>query len=76
MVLIDALTKWSYVLLLSTRNVVFEKLLTQIITPKAQFLDYRIKIIYLDNTSEFTSICLINSSNKDKNILLKIILRF
>ena len=55
MVLIDASTRWSHVCLLSTRNVAFAKLLTQMIRLRAQFLDYPIKKIHLDNASEFTS---------------------
>ena len=55
MVLIDASTGWSHVCLLSTRNMAFARLLAQIIRLKAQFLDYAIKIIRLDNASEFTS---------------------
>ena len=41
--------------LLSTRNMAFARLLAQIIILKAQFLDYAIKIIRLDNAGEFTS---------------------
>ena len=55
MVLIDALTRWSYVSLLSTRNLAFAKLLAQIIKLRAQFPDYQIKSIRLNNASEFTS---------------------
>ena len=55
MVLIDASTRWSYVCLLSTRNVAFAKLLSQIIRLWAQFSDYPIKKIRLDNAGEFTS---------------------
>ncbi|KAM1768502.1 hypothetical protein ACFX12_046463 [Malus domestica] len=55
MVLVDASTKWSYVCLLSTRNVAFVRLLTQIIKLRAQFPDYPIKSIRLDNAGEFTS---------------------
>jgi hypothetical protein len=55
MVLIDASTRWSHVCLLSTRNVAFARLLTQMIRLRAQFLDYPIKKIRLDNASEFTS---------------------
>ena len=55
MVLIDASTRWSHVCLLSTRNVAFAKLLTQMIRLRAQFLDYPIKKIRLDNANEFTS---------------------
>ena len=55
MVLIDASTRWSHVSLLSTRNVAFAKLLAQIIRLRAQFPDYTIKKIRLDNAGEFTS---------------------
>ena len=43
------------VCLLSTRNVTFARLLTQIIILQAQFPDYPIKTICLDNADEFTS---------------------
>ena len=55
MVLIDALTRWSHVCLLSTRNIAFAKLLAQIIRLKAQFPDHPIKKIRLDNAGEFSS---------------------
>ena len=55
MVLIDASIRWSHVCLLSTRNVAFTRLLTQIIQLKAQFHDHLIKIIRLDNAGEFSS---------------------
>ena len=55
MVLVDASSRWSHVSLLSIRNVAFAKLLAQIIKLKAQFLDYSIKTIRLDNAAEFTS---------------------
>ena len=55
MVLIDASSRWSHVSLLSTRNVVFARLLAQIIRLRAQFPDYPIKTIRLDNAGEFTS---------------------
>jgi hypothetical protein len=55
MVLINASTKWSRVCLLSTRNVAFARLLAQIIRLRAQFPDYPIKKICIDNTEEFTS---------------------
>ena len=48
-------TRWSHVCLLSTRNVVFARLLAQIIRLRAQILDYPIRKFCLDNTSEFTS---------------------
>ncbi|KAM2233294.1 hypothetical protein EV2_012216 [Malus domestica] len=55
MVLVYAFTQWSYVCLLSTRNVVFARLLAQIIKLGAQFSDHHIKSIRLDNAGEFTS---------------------
>ena len=55
MVLIDASTRWSHVCLLSSRNVVFAKLLAQIIRLQVQFSGYPIKSIRLDNTGEFSS---------------------
>lgn len=51
MVLIDASTKWSWVCLLSTRNVAFAKFLTQ----RTHNSDYPIKFRRLDNVKEFTS---------------------
>ena len=55
MVLIDASTRWSHVCLLSSRNVAFSRLLTQLIQLRAQFLDHPIKTIRLDNACEFSS---------------------
>ena len=55
MVLIDASTRWSHVCLLSSRNVVFARLLAQIIRLRAQFPDHPIKTIRLDNVGEFSS---------------------
>ena len=55
MVLIDVSTRWSHVCLLSTRNVAFDLLLIQRIKLRAQFPDYPIKAIRLDNVGEFTS---------------------
>ena len=54
MVLIDASNKWSHVSLLSSRNLVFAKLLAQITKLRAQFSNYTIKNIRLDNACEFT----------------------
>ena len=54
-VLIDASTRWSHVCLLSTRNLAFARLLAQIIKLRAQFPDYPIKKIRLDNAGEYTS---------------------
>ena len=55
MVLIDASTKWSHVCLLSTRNVPFARFLALIIRLRAQFPNYSIRKICLDNAGEFTS---------------------
>ena len=55
MVLIDASTRWSHICLLSTRNVAFARLLAQIIRLRAQFPDYPIRKIRLNNAGEFTS---------------------
>ena len=55
MVLIDASTRWSHVCLLSSRNVVFARLLAQLIRHRAQFPDHPIKTIRLDNAGEFSS---------------------
>ena len=55
MFIIDASTRWSYVCLLSTRNVAFTRLLAQITKLRAQFPDYSISTIRLDNVGEFTS---------------------
>ena len=55
MVLIDASTRWSHVCLLSTINVAFARLLAQMTKLRAQFPDYPIKKIRLDNVGEFTS---------------------
>ena len=55
MVLIDASTRWSHVRLLATPNIAFSRLLAQIIKLRAQFPDYPIKSIRLDNAGEFTS---------------------
>ena len=55
MVLIDALTRWSHICLLSTKNVAFARFLAQIIRLRARFPGYPIRKIHLDNTSEFTS---------------------
>jgi hypothetical protein len=43
-VLIDASTIWSHVYLLSTRNHVFAKFMTQVIRLKVNYPEYRIKI--------------------------------
>ena len=58
MVLIDASTRWSC--LLSTRNVVFARLLAQIIRLMKKFPDHPIKTIRLDNAGEFSSQAFLN----------------
>ena len=55
MVLIDTSTQWSYVCLLPSKNVVFARLLAQIIRLRTQFPDHPIKTICLDNAGEFSS---------------------
>ena len=55
MILIDTSTRWSYVCIIFTCNVAFARLLAQIIILQAQFSDYPIKTIHLDNVGEFTS---------------------
>ena len=55
MVLIDVSSRWSHVCLFSSHNLTFAKLLTQMIRLRAQFPDYPIKTIRLDNSGEFTS---------------------
>ena len=55
MVLVDASCRWSHVCLLSKRNVTFARLLAQIIKFQAQFPDYPIKGIGMDNAGEFVN---------------------
>ncbi|GJR90392.1 disease resistance CC-NBS-LRR class family protein [Tanacetum coccineum] len=55
MVLINASIRWSHVSLLSTRNVAFAKFLDQIIKLWANFPNYTVKRVRLDNAGEFTS---------------------
>jgi hypothetical protein len=55
MVLIDASIRWSHVCYLSTRNIAFARLFAQIIRLRAQFPDYLIQSIRMDNAGEFTS---------------------
>ena len=55
MVLLDASTRWSQICLLSTCNVAFARFLAKIIRLRAQFSDYTIKTVRLDNAGEFTS---------------------
>jgi hypothetical protein len=54
-VLIDASTRWSHVCLLSTHNHAFAKFMTQVIRLKANYPEYRIKSICMDNAAEFSS---------------------
>jgi hypothetical protein len=55
MVLIDAPTRWSHMCLLSTRNHVFAKFITQTIRLKMNYPEYRIKSICMDNAAKFSS---------------------
>lgn len=55
LVIIDAPTKWSQVSLLSTRNLVFPRILSHILKLKLQFPENPIKTIRVDNAGEFTS---------------------
>ena len=54
MILINVSTRWSHVCLISTCNVAFARLIAQMIGLRAQFLDYPIKIICLENAGEFS----------------------
>ena len=54
MVLIDASTQWSHVCILSSRNVVFARLLAQIIRLITRFPNHPIKTSRLDNAGEFS----------------------
>jgi hypothetical protein len=53
--LIDAFIRWSHVCLLSTYNHAFAKFMTQVIRLKANYPEYRIKSIRMDNATEFSS---------------------
>lgn len=53
--IICASSKWSRVSLLSTRNMVLPRILGHILRLKAQFLDFPIKVLRVDNAGEFTS---------------------
>ena len=70
-VLIDSFTRLSLVCLLSTRNVAFVRLLAQIIKLRAQFTDYKIKTIRLDNAGEFTSQTFADTQNGLVESLIK-----
>ena len=54
MVLVDVSSRLSHVCLLSSHNLSFAKLLAQLIRLGAQFSDYPIKAIRVDNAGEFT----------------------
>ena len=54
MILINVSTRWSHVCLISTCNVAFARLIAQMIGLRAQFLDYPIKTICLENAGEFS----------------------
>ena len=68
MILIDASTKWSHVCLISTHNVIFARLLIQMIRLRAQFPNYSIKTIRLDNVSKITSQTFIDCMSVEINI--------
>ncbi|GJZ27792.1 hypothetical protein Tco_0572439 [Tanacetum coccineum] len=53
MVLIDASSRWSHVLMLSTHNVAFAKFLAQFINMRAHLSDYTVKRVRLDNAVRF-----------------------
>ena len=55
MVLVDAAGMYFEVLLLSTRNIVFAKLLAMLIKFKIHYLDFPVKTLRMDNTTEFKS---------------------
>jgi hypothetical protein len=55
MVLVDASTRWSHMCLLSTLNHSFTKFMTQVIRLKANYPEYSIKSIRMDNAAEFLS---------------------
>jgi hypothetical protein len=55
MVLIDTSTRWSHVCLLLTWNHAFAKIMAQVIRLKANFPEYRIQSMRLDNAAEFSS---------------------
>jgi len=53
LVLIDASGRQSHVSLLLTKNLAFANLLSILIQFKAHFLDYPIKMLWMDNAQEF-----------------------
>jgi hypothetical protein len=54
MILIDASTRWSHVCLLLTRNYAFVKFITQVIRLKANYPEYRLQFVKLDNATKFS----------------------
>jgi hypothetical protein len=54
-VLIDASTRWSHACLLSTQNHAFANFMMQIIRLKANYPEYRLQPVRLDNAVEFSS---------------------
>jgi hypothetical protein len=55
MPMIDAFLKWSTISLLTMHNMVFPRLLAQILCLRAQFPKHPIKVIQVENAGEFTS---------------------
>ena len=55
MVLIDASTRWTNVCLLSTQNNAFTSFIAKLIELRAQFPDYPVESIRMDNVGKFTS---------------------
>jgi hypothetical protein len=55
MFLIDASTRWEHVYLLLIRNHAFVKFMTQVIRLKANYLEYRLQSVRLNNAVEFSS---------------------
>ena len=55
MPMICASSKWSNLSLLVTRNMVFPRILSQVLRLKAQFPEHPIRVIRVDNAGEFTS---------------------
>ena len=53
--LVDDSTRWSHVVLLSTRSAAFANLLAQTIHLRAHHPDYHVQSIRLDKAGEFTS---------------------
>jgi hypothetical protein len=55
MILIDASTRWSHMFILSTLNHAFAKIMAQVMRLKANFPEYQIQTIQLDNVAEILS---------------------